>query len=308
MTLKRLFVVIACFFMAESGFAQDTTKLAQLSAHVYAYTGITQASPSGNSFGANCGVIVGDHAVLVVDTLISAKKAREFISQIKEITGKPIKYAVNTHHHLDHAWGNSEFEKLGAIIIGHANTPLSKAQVDFAIAHAQGYGLTTDDLAGTQACVPSVTFNDTMNIDLGNVTVTLHFPGASHTNSSITAYVNEDHVLFAGDIVFNKYHPFLAEGDIANWINVLSGLETSTASIIVPGHGPVATKKDLKELAVYLKAFDSTAKKLCQQKTQEEAPAISEELLRLLPDQGRTELTGLVEMNIRGKYLPIKKD
>ncbi len=304
MKLKHLLILAVIFFFTSTGSAQEAPELSRLSEHVYAYIGITQASPSANSFGANCGVIIGSDAVMVIDTLVSAKKARALISQIEEITDTPIKYVANTHYHLDHAWGNCEFEKLGAVIIAHENAPLSEEQIEYALTHPEDFGMTAEDLTGTTVSLPRITFRDSMNVDLGGVTVKLHFPGPSHTQDSITAYVNEDNILFTGDAVFNKYHPFLGEGDISSWIKILSELEQSTAAVIVPGHGPAATRQDLRDLADYLEEFDENARRLCDKKTQDDAPAVAEELLKLLPEQGRTEMPVLVEMNLRTKYLP----
>lgn len=282
----------------------NAQELTQFSENVYAYAGITDASPAQNSFGANCGVVIGENAVLVIDTLVSSQKANTLIEQIKSITDKPIKYVVNTHHHLDHTGGNSAFANLGAVIIAHSNTQTQKAYTEYSIGHPDDYGLTKTDMEGTEAQTPTIFFTDGLVIDLGGVHVRLNFPGHSHTNTSITAFIKEDNVLFIGDIIFNKYHPYLVDADINSWMDVLAELDNSRAKIIIPGHGPQVSNDDILEFAVYLDIFDSTAKKLCSGKTQNDAPAIAEELLKSLPDQGRNELTNMVEVNLRAKYLP----
>jgi cyclase len=265
------------------------------------------ASPATNSFGVNTGVVIGNDAVLVVDTRISAKKAQEFIADIKKITSKPIKYVVNTHYHLDHSWGNCEFAKLGAVVIGHENGRVRSLEaIKEAIPRLQDFGLSPQDMEGTTPSPYTITFKDSMLIDLGGVTVSLAYQGHTHTNDSITAFVDQDGVLFAGDILFTRYHPFLADADVAGWLKALAKLETTTAKIIVPGHGPVSTVADIKDLEIYLTQFDKQAKVLCAGKTQDDAPAIAQEMLKILPDQKRTELVSGVENNLRSKYLPKK--
>jgi glyoxylase-like metal-dependent hydrolase (beta-lactamase superfamily II) len=297
-------MAVLYFFIALNSYAQETPNLTKLTEHVYAYIGITQASPLGNSYGANCGVVIGSESVMVIDTLISAKHAKKLIMDIKKITDKPIKYVVNTHYHLDHTWGNSEFAKLGSVIIAQENMPLTKEQIEQIMAHPEPYGLTVQDLTGTTAKLPDILFDTSLEVDLGGVIVNLHYPGPSHSIDSITAHVNGDNVFFTGDIIFNGYHPFLGEGDIQGWINVLSQLEKLKAKVIVPGHGPAVALSDIIEMAIYLREFDLLARKLSKNKTQADAPSIAEKLILALPDQKRTELSSLIEMNLRMRYLP----
>jgi cyclase len=305
--IKVSFVLLlVCLFVPGLVSADDSNGLTKLSEHVYAAVDFKNASPAANSFGVNTGVVIGNDVVLVVDTRISAKQAQAFIADIRKITNKPVKYVVNTHYHLDHSWGNGEFVKLGAVVIGHENGRLAASRSVNGIAHPENFGMTAHDMEGTTASPPTITFKDAMLVDLGGVTVSLSYPGHSHTDDSITALVNEDGVLFAGDILFTRYHPFLADADVQSWLKVLAKLETTSAKVIVPGHGPVSTVADIKDLEIYLTQFDKQAKALCAGKTQNDAPAIAQEMLKTLPDQKRTELVSGVENNLRSKYLPNK--
>ncbi len=296
-------IVGLCLVLSSFALAGDNPALQRISAHVHAYVDTKNASPAG-SFGSNAGLVVGRDAALVIDTLISAKDADRFLADIRKVTDKPVKYVVNTHHHLDHAWGNCQFVKLGAAVIAHQNA-LSHAPEDAtALAHPEQYGLTAKDLEGTTLQGPTTTFTDTKTIDLGDVTVELHYPGPTHTNDSITVYVPQDKVIFLGDILFSHYHPFLAEGDLTHWQQVLGELEQTPATKIIPGHGPVSSKADLQDMKTYLREFDIQAKTLCAGKVAADAPAIAQELIKRLPQQQRTELPMLVESNLRLKYLP----
>ena len=302
----KIQIVLLAACLSTPGFvrAGETAGLTKLSEHVYAVVDFKNASPAGNSFGANSGVVIGNDAVLVVDTRISAKKAREFIADIKKITDKPIKYVVNTHYHLDHSWGNCEFVKLGAVVIGHENGCKLASRYKEGMSHPEYYGMTAEDLNGTTLSPPTITFKDAMLVDLGGVTVSLSYPGHTHTDDSIVALVDQDGVLFAGDILFTRYQPSLGYADVQGWLKALAKLENTPAKIIVPGHGPVSTVADIKDLEVYLTEFDKQAKVLCAGRTGDDAPAIAQEMLKVLPDQKRTELIWAVENNLRAKYLP----
>lgn len=304
----KLFTLLGlCLFAQTVVAAEQTMELIKLSEHVYAVVDFKNPSIRTNSLGANSGVVIGDDAVLVVDTRISAKKARKFIADIKKVTDKPIKYVVNTHYHLDHSWGNCEFVKLGAVVIGHENGRLVEPKVKADMKNARNFGLTSQDMEGTTPSVPTVTFKDSLLVDLGSVTVTLSYLGHTHTDDSIVALVEPDAVLFAGDILFTHYHPSLGYSDVRQWQKALAEIETTSARIIVPGHGPVSTVEDIRDLKIYLAQFDEQAKALCAGKTQNDAHAVAQELLKRLPDQNRTELTWAVESNLRSKYLPPKQ-
>ena len=307
-TVKKIpfAILLMCLFSPGFVVAEETAGLTKLSEHVYAAVDFKNASPAANSFGVNTGVVIGNDAVLVIDTRVSAKHAQAFIADIKKITSKPIKYVVNTHFHLDHSLGNCEFVKLGAVVIGQENSQQAVPQIKYCIEHAGDVGLTPQDMEGTTVSMPTITFKDTLSVDLGGVTVSLSYLGPAHTNDSIIALVDQDGVLFAGDILFTRYHPFLSDADVMGWLKVLSKLETTTAKIIVPGHGPVSTVADIKDLEIYLTQFDKQAKVLCAGKTQDDAPAIAQEMLKTLPDQKRTELVMGVENNLLTKYLPKK--
>src|SRR6516225_4235722 len=71
--------------------------------------------------GSNAGVVVGDDAVLVVDSFFEPDTAKVLLAEIRKITPKPIRYVVNTHYHLDHVAGDQVFKDAGAIIVSHRN-------------------------------------------------------------------------------------------------------------------------------------------------------------------------------------------
>ncbi len=288
-------------------FAGEKPGLQKISEHVYAYVDGKSPSPA-SSFGANAGLVVGKDGALVIDTLVSAKEADRLLADIRKVTDKKVRYVVNTHYHLDHAWGNCVFTKVGATVIAHENALKHRSESAQALAHPENFGLTVKDLEGTTLQGPTITFTNSMSIDLGDVTVVLNYPGPTHTTDSITAYVPQDKVLFVGDILFTGYHPFLGEGDITRWQQVLGKLEQTPATKIVPGHGPVSTKADLGKMETYLKEFDAAARTLCAGKSADDAPALAKELIKRLPEQQRNKLANMVELNLRLKYLPQPKE
>lgn len=281
------------------GSANAQEGLKKIADNVYSYVDIRNASPK-NGFGANAGIVVGRDGILVVDTLISSKKARNFLEDIRAISDKPIKYVVNTHSHLDHCFGNAEFDKIGAVIIAHQNSGKDlRMNGEATMKRARAYGLTDDDLEGTTIALPKITFNDRMEIDLGGQTVELIYKGPSHTDGSIMVYLPDKKILFAGDILFTDYHPNLVEGDIAGWIKTLDYIMSLNVNAIIPGHGPVSGKKDVSDMREYLNTFDNKAKELCAKS--KDVDWIVSEMKKSLPQ--RRELDMMIKSNIQRRYL-----
>jgi len=292
-----LSAVVVSMLSTLPAFAQEgLTKIAD---NVYSYVDVKNASPS-NSFAANAGIIVGRDAILVVDTLISAKEAQRFIKDIRKISDKPIKYVVDTHYHLDHAFGNCEFAKLGATIISQANDRKNLAQKGEAeLKSAKSYGLTDEEMAGTVVTLPTITFADRMTIDLGDELVELIFVASSHTDGSALVYLPSRKILFAGDVLFTDFHPFMGDSNVEGWVETLDYILFLDANTIIPGHGPISGKKDIAEMKSYLLTFDRTARELVA-KTKD-VDYIATELKKVLPVKSQGEW--LIPYNIRTKYL-----
>jgi glyoxylase-like metal-dependent hydrolase (beta-lactamase superfamily II) len=273
--------------------------LVKIADNIYSYVDVKKGSPQ-KSFGANAGIIIGQDGILVIDTLISAKEAKRFIKDIRSVSDKPIRYVINTHYHLDHAFGNSEFAKLGAVIIAQekCNKNLEEKGAA-ALKNAKNYGLSEADMEGTAIALPFLTFRDKMELELGNQKIELIYPGPSHSDDSILVYLPDQKILFTGDILFTNYHPFLAEGNLEGWGKVLDRIMAMDVNKIIPGHGPLSGKEDLQKMKEYLVAFDSKAKELSAKMNDPEK--IFSELKKALPP--RNEGEGLIMANIQMRYL-----
>ena len=293
-TLALSFVAITLLF-TQSAFA-ELTKIAD---NVYSYVGEKDASPT-HSFAANAGIIIGTDGVLVVDTLISAKEGARFLADIRKVTSKPIKYVVNTHTHLDHALGNCVFAKLGATVISHeADRTLLATKGAEILKNAGNYGLKPDDMVGTEIVVPTLAFSDKLTIDLGGEEVRLIRTAPSHTEGSLVVYLPARKLLFSGDILFTDFHPYLADGDFSGWTKTIDLLLAMDIERIVPGHGPLSSKKDLREMKEYLQLFDSKARQLAS--GSQDADAIAAELLKILPKRAMAEW--MVGYNVKSRYI-----
>lgn len=276
-----------------------TDGLTKISEHVHAYAGVAESGPQ-NSFGANAGIIIGDDAIMVVDTLISSKEGQRLLHDIKAVSDKPIRYVVNTHSHLDHTFGNSEFANLGALIISHKDCAAAmRKNGEATLANAANYGLTPEMMIGTELAYPSMTFQQKMEIDLGGVVVYLQHIAPSHSPGSILISIPADRVVFAGDILFTDFHPYMADGDIPGWLRNLDYIRFLAADKIIPGHGPISSKTDLTEMRDYLVMFDKKAQELAA--TISDPDAVATEMQKQLP--ARTQGQWIIKANLMARYL-----
>jgi cyclase len=287
--------------------AQGLTRIAD---NVYAYVGVKDASP-GNSFAANAGIVVGADGVLVVDTLISAKEARRFLKDIRAVTKKPITYVVTTHGHLDHAFGACVFTDLGATLVGHELDRASLAKNGEAmLKKPQAFGLTGEDMAGTRIVLPTLTFTERLTIRLGRLddeVIELIHLTPSHSPGSTLVYLPKQKVLFAGDVLFTDFHPFLGDGDIPGWTKTLDFIQALDVTAVIPGHGPLSTRKDVAEMRDYILLFDAKAKELAAAPGSggaKDAATLAAELKQLLPARSQGE--GMIRYSLATKYLPAR--
>ena len=298
MVLNKFLLAVAVLFMF-CGPVFAAEKLTQIDENVYVYVD-TKNSSKDNSFGANAGIIIGKNGIVVVDTLISSKAAKRFIRDIRAISRKPIKYVINTHYHLDHAFGNCEFTKLGAVIVAQENDKKAmESSGEETLKNISWFKLTEDDMKGTKLAYPTLSYGDKMEIDLGDQKVELIHARYSHTEGDTLVYLPGKKIIFAGDVLFTNYHPFIGEGNIDEWAKELEEIKSMDVEKIIPGHGPLSTKKDLDDMKAYIIMFDQKAKELSLRLTdaQEIATAIQKELPQ------RPEGAWLIMPNIEAKYL-----
>jgi glyoxylase-like metal-dependent hydrolase (beta-lactamase superfamily II) len=300
-TMKRFVVICAVFLITlVCGTALAQQGLTKISENVYSYVDVKDAAP-GNSFSANAGIIIGSDGILVVDTLISAREARRFMADIRKVSSKPIKYVVDTHYHLDHAFGNGEFAKAGAILIAHAADRANLEQKgEPTLKQAKEFGLSEQDMRGTEIALPALTFTDRMTVHMGREKVELIYIGPSHTSGSVLVYLPDRGILFTGDILFTDFHPYMGEGDLAGWIRNLDFILSLDVKTIIPGHGPISGRKDVEKMKEYLVAFDRKALELASRSN--DADFIAAELKKALPARSQGDF--LIPSNVRERYLP----
>jgi glyoxylase-like metal-dependent hydrolase (beta-lactamase superfamily II) len=235
--------------------ATGTTELAP---GVFAYVQAT-----GALCIANAGVIAGRGGTTVIDALFSPPMTRALLDETKRLSGAPIERLINTHHHVDHTLGNALFPA-STRILSHvrAKAEMQRSGLSALPIIARIAPHFAAEIEGVSERLPDETFDGaTLELEVdGRLVRLLHF-GTGHTRGDVLVHLPEERVLFAGDVAFFDVTPLAHEGHIGAWIDVCERvLSMDGVDTIVPGHGPVGTKDELRTFFGYLRRIHAGAR------------------------------------------------
>jgi len=204
--------------------------------------------------GCNPSFVTTSDGVVVIDTPQLPTRA---VAMRKEAESHgPIRYLINTEHHVDHIFGNYYFKGAGTVV-NHQGL-YDRFMVVYPELDPFAYAkeaLPTDDPEG-EAIFPdrdeyyrdpnkgTIVFTGDLTLRVGGHTFhLLHTPG--HTPGQLAVHVPEERVVFTGDTLFSGCQTWLMTSDVAQWLDALERIRTLDVDWIVPGHGPVVTKQYL---------------------------------------------------------------
>jgi quinoprotein relay system zinc metallohydrolase 2 len=219
--------------------AAEPLPVSEVAPGIYVHAGAqTEASPENEGAIANVGFIVGDDAVMVVDTGGSAAEGARLRAAIRRVSPRPIRYVVLTHVHPDHIFGTAAFLGDAPVVIGHARLPGALAQRgDYYLRNLRR--ALGDEAEGSEVVPPTRLVADTDEVDLGNRPVSLRAHATAHTDNDLSLFDRKTATLWLGDLLFVDRIPAL-DGSIVGWLRELEALEKVPAARAVPGHGPPA--------------------------------------------------------------------
>jgi uncharacterized sulfatase len=209
----------------------------QVAADTWVLRGLDEDFTGANGGNiVNTGFIVTTGGVVVIDTGPSARYGEELLAVIRATTDRPVRLVLNTHHHPDHCLGNQAFptDTLAALPTTHARFVALAPQFETNL-----YRLLGDWMQRTAAVAPRQAVTPGLR-ELGGHRLRF-IAAAGHTDGDLALLDETTGVLFAGDLVFNGRAPTFPDAEPAAWLESLRTLAGSSFSVLVPGHGEVAT-------------------------------------------------------------------
>ncbi len=203
----------------------------------------------------NVGIVVGEDAVLVVDTGMGPRNGQIALDEARKLAGgKPLCLTL-THFHPEHAYGAQSFKPEAVIVYNEAQrTDLRDYGQEF-IEMFSGFGEEIAEILSEVRLVdPNIVYADRAEVDLGGRVVQLVHMGGAHTRGDQIVFLPAERILFTGDLVENRFFPIVF-GDDSNgpeWLRVLDRLEELEPAVVVPGHGAVGDVGLIQELRDYL--------------------------------------------------------
>jgi glyoxylase-like metal-dependent hydrolase (beta-lactamase superfamily II) len=229
--------------------ASKVHRVEQLSPHAYAIFGK----------GGNIGLFVTDRYAILVDDQFE-QLVPGLLEAIRSVTAKPIRYLINTHAHPDHVGGNVVLEKQVMAIVAHANVRQRMVAAQAKLEPGKRGGL------------PELAFGEEdpkvrarLDIHLDGQDFHLLHAGPGHTDGDIIIGYPAELIMHMGDLFFHGNLPYIDRDSGGSFDGLVAQVDNVAGWIpdgarIIPGHGPIATKKDLLRYRDLLKAVQAHVK------------------------------------------------
>ena len=217
-------------FASQADLEEKTVTFSKLSEHAYAYT--AEGDP-------NTGIVIGDDAVMVIDTQATPAMAQDVIRRIREVTDKPIKYVVLSHYHAVRVLGASAYAP--EHIIASQDTRdliVERGEQDKASEIGRFPRLFQNvESVPPGMTWPTMTFTGRMTLWLGKLEVQLIQLGRGHTKGDTVVWLPQDKVLFSGDLVEFDATPYAGDAYFQDWPKTLDNIAAMKPEALVPGRG-----------------------------------------------------------------------
>lgn len=246
----------------------------QISANVW--TDTTQRGCNPSMVRTTEGIVVIDTPQLPTEAVAMRQRAESM---------GPIRYIINTEHHVDHIVGNYFFKGAGTVVhhqgvydnfmtVGPDLDPYAFAAESVTTHDPEGIGIFPDrQTYYSDPNKASVTFTADLTLRVGDHTFELlHTPG--HTPGQIAVHVPEERVVFTGDTIFSDCQTWLMTSDVDEWMRALDRVAALDVDTVIPGHGPVTTLDSIvKQREVLLEWMHAVATAVAKGWTREETMA-----------------------------------
>ncbi|MBB3282393.1 MBL fold metallo-hydrolase [Mitsuaria sp. BK037] len=221
-------------FASHADVEEKQVSFVKLSDNAYAYT--AEGDP-------NTGIIIGDDAVMVIDTQATPVMAQDVIRRIREVTDKPIKYVVLSHYHAVRVLGASAYAPEQVIASRDTYDLIVERGEQDKASEIGRFPRLFRNVESVPAGLtwPTITFQGAMSIWLGRLEVQLLQLGRGHTKGDTVAWLPEQKILFSGDLVEFDATPYAGDAYFADWPQTLDNIARLEPRALVPGRGAALT-------------------------------------------------------------------
>jgi glyoxylase-like metal-dependent hydrolase (beta-lactamase superfamily II) len=221
-------------FASQADLDEKTITFSRLSDNAYAYT--AEGDP-------NTGIIIGDDAVLVLDTQATPVMAQDVIRRIREVTDKPIRYVLLTHYHAVRVLGASAYGAQHIIASQDTRDLIVERGEQDKASEIGRFPRLFRNVESVPAGLtwPTITFSGKMTLWLGQLEVQLLQLGRGHTKGDTVAWLPQQKILFSGDLVEFDATPYAGDAYFKDWPTTLDNIAALGPTQLVPGRGAALT-------------------------------------------------------------------
>jgi glyoxylase-like metal-dependent hydrolase (beta-lactamase superfamily II) len=216
-------------FASHADVEEKKVSFDKLSDHAYAYT--AEGDP-------NTGIVVGDDAVMVIDTQATPVMAQDVIRRIRTVTDKPIRYVVLSHYHAVRVLGAAGYEPEHVIASRDTYDLIverGEADMKSEIERFPRLFRAVESVPGLTW--PTIVFEKRMTLMLGKLRVEIMQVGRGHTKGDTVVWLPDDRVLFSGDLVEYDATPYTGDAYLQDWPATLDAIAALGPEKLVPGRG-----------------------------------------------------------------------
>ena len=216
-------------FASQADLEEKKISFDKLSDHAYAYT--AEGDP-------NTGIVIGDDAVMVIDTQATPIMAQDVIRRIREVTDKPIKYVVLSHYHAVRVLGASAYQPQHIIASQDTYDLIVERGAQDMQSEIERFPRLFRAVESVPGLTwPTLTFKGEMTLWLGKLEVKILQLGRGHTKGDTVVWLPQEKILFSGDLVEFDATPYCGDAYFKDWPTTLANLAALKPNKLVPGRG-----------------------------------------------------------------------
>jgi glyoxylase-like metal-dependent hydrolase (beta-lactamase superfamily II) len=204
----------------------------------------------------NAGFIVGDTGVLAIDTGTSYRHGRALLAEIERVTSKPVKRVLITHTRQEFLFGAAAYRERGIPIAMHRLAAQLMASRCETCLKTLRRVLGEEEMRGTTMFKPDLEFESGSDLDLVGRPVRILYFDHSAGQGDIAVLDVQTRTLFAGGLLDWKRIPDVQDSDLPAWHRALGALRALSLEVLVPGHGPPATRSAIDAVETYLNRLE----------------------------------------------------